>query len=107
MKRLLPLAFMACLSAHAEFRTGNKLLDEMKAENYFSNGVSLGYVMGVADAGSGSNHCPPPTVTAGQVSDMVKGTLESAPAIRHMPADSIIYYVLNKAWPCAKKGQAL
>lgn len=107
MKRLLPLALMVCFSAHAEFRTGNKLYEDLNGETYYSKGVAMGYVMGVADAGSGSNHCPPPTVTAGQLSDMVKNTLESTPAIRHMAADVIIYYVLNKAWPCAKKGSSL
>lgn len=104
MKKLILALALTTPLAHAEFRTGNKLLDEMTGESTYSKGVALGYIMGVTDSGGGTNHCPPATVTAGQLQDMVKNTLSDVPAIRHMPADAIVYYVLNKAWPCAKKG---
>lgn len=107
IKTTILCAALLATSAHAEFRTGNKLLDEMNSEVNFSKGLALGYIMGVTDAGNGTNHCPPSTVTAGQLQDMVKNMLDGTPAIRHMPADAIVYYVLNKAWPCAKKGTAL
>ena len=96
-------AALAASSAHAEFRTGNKLLSEINSDVPFTNGLSLGYLMGVTDAGGGSNHCPPPEVTAGQINDMVKKSLTDTPSIRHLPADAIVYYVLRTAWPCAKK----
>ena len=107
MRKLFLLALLAATTVHAEFRTGNKLLDDLNGENYYAKGVAMGYIMGATDAGSGSNHCPPASVTAGQVQDMVKNTLETVPAIRHFSADLIVNYVLNKAWPCAKKGQNL
>lgn len=107
MTRIFLIALLFSASAHAEFRTGNKLLNEIQVDNLFSNGLALGFVMGVTDAGSGTNHCPPSTVTAGQLQDMVKNILTETPAIRHMPASSIIEYTLNKAWPCAKKGSSL
>jgi hypothetical protein len=99
---LAMMACLACASAQAEFRTGNKLLDEMVNGSTFANGLALGYIMGVTDATGGTNHCPPASVTAGQIQDMVKATLVDAPAIRHLPASAIIEYTLNKAWPCAK-----
>lgn len=104
MKRAIVLMLIAG-SAHAEFRTGNKLLDDLNGST-FSQGLALGYIMGVVDASGGTNHCPPSTLTGGQAQDMVKNFLVSTPAIRHMPAPTIIEYLFNQTWPC-KKGSSL
>lgn len=104
MKNILILLALCATTAHAEFRDGNKLLSELNETTPYSRGLAMGYVMGVTDSGFGTNHCPPGSVTAGQVSDMVRNNLQDVPAVRHLNADSIIFYVLNKAWPCAKKG---
>lgn len=99
----------ACAGAHAEFKDGNKLLSELNSEVYYTKGVAMGYIMGVADAVSGVTHCAPPNVTAGQINDMVKNMLENTPSIRHWTADVIINYVLKSTWPCPKGrgGQSL
>lgn len=108
MRPLILAVLLACAgAAHAEFRTGNRLLSEMNDSTYFAQGMAMGYVIGVADANNGTNHCLPATATVGQLHDMVKNMLIETPAVRHLPADTIVNYVLNKAWPCAKKGQAL
>ncbi len=106
MKKLIILSALVCLNAHAGFRTGNSLFSEMSSESYQERSLALGYIMGVTDAGGGDNHCPPSNVTAGQVQDMVRNFIVGQPAIRHMDAAAIIFYVLGKAWPC-KKGQSL
>lgn len=102
MKRLLILA--ACcvvLASHAEFKDGNKLLEDMNgSQNNKMN--AIGYVTGVADALMGITFCGPSTVTAGQLYDMVKLYLEQYPANRHNTADRIINHVLKSAWPCAR-----
>ena len=71
--------------AQAEFKDGNKLLSELNHEVFYTRGVAMGYIMGVADAGAGGVHCAPPNVTAGQLQDMVKNYLENTPAERRAP----------------------
>ena len=69
---------------------------------------ALGYIMGAADALDTATVCAPLNVTAGQMNDMMKNYLENYPAVRHLPADSIINVVLGRMWPCEKKkGQSL
>lgn len=106
MKRLLPLMLIA--SAHAEFYSGNKLLELMQG-SHTEQMAALGYVIGAADATRGVGHCIPSQVTAGQVNDMVKQQLENNPSLRHITADIHVVYALGKAWPCPKKekGQSL
>ena len=94
--------------AHAEFLDGNKLLSRIKGDGYdYLN--AIGYITGVADATRGVISCPPDNITAGQLTDMMKMHLESAPSVRHLPADQHVAYVMKKAWPCAekKRGQDL
>ena len=102
MKKLIALTLLACASAHAEFFTGNDLLQKLNGSAMESM-VGLGYVMGVFDAARGAEHCPPDSITAGQVRDMVKLHLENTPSTRHFVADVQVRYVLGKAWPCADK----
>lgn len=102
MKKLIALTLLTCASAHAEFFTGNDLLQKLNGA-HLDQMVGLGYVMGVFDATRGAEHCPPDNITAGQVKDMVKLHLENTPATRHFVADVQVRYVLSKAWPCADK----
>ncbi len=88
-----------CGSAHAEFLDGNKLLSDMKGSHGFQMSA-LGYVMGVADAIQGAVACVPPSVTSGQVQDMVRNYLDNTPASRHHTGDVIVGHVLKSAWPC-------
>lgn len=106
MKQLLLIAALVCTSAHAEFKSGNKLLEDMTSSS-MNQMNALGYVTGVADALMGITFCMPPTVNAGQVYDMVKLYLENNPANRHNTADRIVNHVLKNVWPCAQRGQNL
>ena len=106
MKHLILVAAIACGSAHAEFYSGNDLLEIMRGNEY-QKLIALGYVSGVADALQNAVICIPATVTSGQVRDMVKANLEANPTSRHYSADSLISNHLAKVWPCAKKGSAL
>jgi hypothetical protein len=105
--KMVLIGLLVAGSAHAQFRTGNQLLSDMQETTGYTKGMSMGYIMGVTDAGNGVNHCPPANATAGQINDMVRNTLIDIPEVRHVHAASIIEYVLNKTWPCAKKGQKL
>ena len=97
--------------ALAQMLNGNKLLDIFKKaeinENYVDWGTSRGYVAGVYDSNSGVTFCTPNSMTLGQIADLTKQYLENNPAVRHLPAESIIVYFMSKTWPCAKKGTAL
>lgn len=107
MKKALLIAMLYCGMAHAEFKDGNKLYEQINSGKDSDWFVVIGYIMGVADAGQGTVSCPPSTVTAGQLFDMVKQQLEKFPAGRHFSGDVIVNYTLSKTWPCAKKGTAL
>lgn len=98
---VLVLALVGC-SAHAEFIDGNKLLADMTGSHGHQMSA-LGYVMGVADAQQGVAVCAPPTVTSGQMRDMVYNYLTNTPAVRHFSGDSIVTHVLKAAWPCAQR----
>ena len=110
MKKLLLILALFSVSAHAEFRDGNRLLSDMTSENYQTRALALGYVMGVSDAYYGILHCAPANATSGQIFDMVQNYLTNRPIERTKPADNIINHVMKSAWPCENKrdrGQSL
>ena len=106
VKSIVALSLVICATAHAEFKDGNALLNDMNG-SHGKQMNALGYVSGVADALMDITFCPPSNVTTGQIYDMVKIYLDAYPATRHMTGDSIVNRVLSTAWPCAKRGQPL
>ena len=108
MKKLLLIAALMCGTAHAQpsstMYTGQDLYDRLKNSPALANG----YIAGVHDTQSGITICiPAGQVTLGQMSDMVKQTLERLPSERHMSADIFVETTLSTRWPCAKKGKSL
>ena len=102
MKKLLLALLVASGTAHAQFYTGNELLDRFRTNRVFANG----FVAGVAD-GNAVHHCiPVNSVTLGQVVDVVELKLVNHPEIRHMPAGVLVLAAIQVTWPC-KKGNAL
>ena len=111
MKRLICIALLACGAAHAEFKDGNQLYNQMQKEfgsvDWFN---AIGYVTGVADTLSGVTVCGPSGgtgVPASQVYDIVKQYLQEYPAVRHLSGDRLVGRALERVFPCPKKGQAL
>jgi hypothetical protein len=104
MKRALICLLLASGAAHAEFKDGNRLLAQIRGDSH-DYVHAVGYIAGVADALHGAVYCPPPTITAGQITDMVKQHLEASPSVRHLSADQHVTYVLKRAWPCAEQSQ--
>lgn len=105
MKKLLVALLMVPAMAQAEFKTGNELLGNLRADSIVENMVALGYIMGIADSTRGVSQCGPADATAGQMKDMVRNYLEANPQIRHFTADLIVKSVLSQAWPCANRGR--
>ena len=103
MNRSIVLMLLLCGSAHAEFYTGNDLLQRINSESLGERAAAIGYIMGVADSGHGVNYCPPEHVTSGQLRDMVRNYLTNLPAVRHLSADSLVTHVLKSQWPCAAR----
>ncbi len=104
MKRLCAAVLAAtCLSAQAEFFNGNDLLGKMQSSDLTDRMVALGYVMGVFDATRSIAHCPPDSITAGQVRDMVRQYMEGNPSTRHIVADVLVVGTLKQSWPCAQR----
>ena len=102
MKHLIITVALCATSAQAEFMDGNKLLADMNGSG-MRQMAAIGYIMGVADALTSVTVCMPPTVTAGQVHDMVKNHLEANPQTRHLTGDSLISHVLTRVWPCRQQ----
>ena len=103
MKKLLLCLLMVPAMARAEFFTGNNLLALLKSNNSMDLVQGLGYVQGVFDSHVKVTICPPPNITAGQVSDMVRNYLDNNPATRNYSADSLISNALRQVWPCANR----
>ena len=106
--KLLGLLLAASASAHAQpssiLYTGQELLTKLREDRL----SAMGYIAGVHDTQSGLTICiPPGRVTLGQMSDMVKQTLERLPSERHLSADIFVQVSLEERWPCAKKGKSL
>ena len=72
-KVMIAATLLLALTAHAEFKDGNKLLSQMQKE-YAGNDWfnAIGYVTGVVDAHNGNLFCAPATSTAAQLFDMTK-----------------------------------
>jgi len=109
MKYALLLAALLALPAQAQMVDGNKLHNEFKKseKEVIRYGFTRGYLAGVYDSNAGITFCSPDEVSLGQLSNMTEKYLVDNPAIRHLPAESIIIYMLKRIWPCAKKGTAL
>ena len=108
MNRLLIITAMLCTSAHAQpssiLYSGQELYNKLSNDRL----SAMGYIAGVADSLSGITICiPPGQVTLGQMSDMVKQSLERIPSERHLSADIFVQATLEKRWPCGKTGGAI
>ena len=104
-KNLLLITALLCSSAYAQpssiLYSGQELYNRLNNDRL----SAMGYIAGVADSLSSITICiPPGQVTLGQMSDMVKQSLERLPSERHLSADIFVQATLEKRWPCAKKG---
>jgi hypothetical protein len=102
---LLTLLIAASFSVQAQpssiLYSGQELYNKLSNDRL----SAMGYIAGVADSQSGVTVCiPPGQITLGQMSDMVKQTLERIPSERHLSADIFVQATLEKRWPCAKRG---
>jgi len=105
VKHLLSLAALLCGTAHAEFFSGQQLLDQLQAPG-MDRLVGIGYVAGIHDLTLGAAQCTPPTVTLGQLVESIRKVLVDMPQVRDRPADQVVIAVLKTTWPC-KKGTLL
>jgi hypothetical protein len=104
--KTIPVLFSLLLSCsvQAQFKTGNKLYEQITSSSQMEQMNAVGYVMGVSDTLQWALVCAPSTVNAGQLVDMTKLYIERMPARRHLAADMLIMEVLRAAWPCKERG---
>jgi Rap1a immunity proteins len=87
--------------AVAGFKNGNSLHESCKALDRYSEGVCIGYVMGVADTlQTISGGCQFDRVQAGQIRDVVEKHLADHPAKRHYAADTTVMALLIENFGC-------
>lgn len=103
-KLLLALAFMGSVAQASVYETGNTLLREIEDTN-FGKMYVLGYVVGAADAYGGNVLCIPPTVTKGQLLDVVHQFLRAKPQHRDLAADVLVLFALSEHWACPKNSK--
>ena len=106
MKHLIAIIAMALASttASAQFYSGNQLLEKLKSDKQFTNGVALGYVVGVADMWDDIVFCLPNGVTAGQLEKITVRYFEANPQLLHESADVIVGAAFGTSFPCKKSG---
>lgn len=108
MKKLLIIT--ALLSGGAQAQPSSMLFSGQELYARITNDRSWAqaYIAGVADSQSGVTVCiPPGQVTLGQITDMVKQTLERVPSERHLSADIYVQVTLSNRWPCNKRGSGV
>ena len=102
MKAFLAGLMFVCAGVHAGvYETGNTLLRDMEGAE-MGKMYALGYVAGAADA-YGGTLCIPPTVTKGQLNDVVYRFLRINPQHRDLGADVLVLLALGEHWACPKK----
>lgn len=101
----LALALTPTVSQATVYETGNQLLRDLEDINKtgFGPSYALGYIVGAADAYGGASLCIPPSVTKGQLNDVVHAFLKQEPGIRHLPADVLVLVALGNHWACPKE----
>jgi hypothetical protein len=102
MKKML-LLLMFPVAAHAQFWSGNTLLQKLNSTDTVDKAVALGYVIGVSDSNQNSVHCSGPNVTGAQTRDVVQKFLTQNPSVRDENADLLVAVALGQAWPCKNK----
>lgn len=96
---------MAPAAASASYMSGNTLLTRLQeSAPVVERSMAAGYVIGVYDAFSGITHCPPSSVTVGQLIDMTMTWLQARPSTSHQPAETHVMLMLATTWPCKKNG---
>ena len=108
MRKLIAIAVLACTGAqaqpHSTYFTGQDLYRRLTGSDSQIM-MGYGYIAGVVDSRAGATICiPPGVVTLGQLSDMVKQSLERVPSERHISADIYVETTLSNRWPCARRG---
>lgn len=108
MKKSLIITALLCGGAQAQpssmLFSGQELYTRITSDRSWAQA----YIAGVADSQAGVTVCiPPGQVTLGQITDMVKQTLERVPSERHMSADIYVQVTLSNRWPCNKRGSGV
>lgn len=109
IKKLILASALVYGPAHAEFYSGNELLQRLQSDSNIEKAVALGFVGGVSDAWDRILFCPPEGATVGQARDIALRYLVINPAKRHNAAAGLVADALMEAWPCQqqKKGSRL
>jgi hypothetical protein len=125
---IMALIFLGVNSAPAiaSFKSGNELfancqapdIGNIRMPDYESDGICIGYIMGVADSISGreiytakvegapggiavqSRACFRESVTVGQIRDVVIKWMQNHPQLRDVSADTLVGLALSQAFPC-------
>jgi hypothetical protein len=103
MKALIASLMFVCTSAHAIYENGNMVLRDLEGTE-MGKMYALGYIVGVADAFNDDELlCIHPSVTKGQLSDVVHIYLKNNPQVRNLPATVLIMIALSDHWACPSK----
>lgn len=106
MRKWLLVLLMVPGMVRAEFYSGNDLYSRLIDTGSIVNQmVGLGYVVGVYDVGVHAVFCPrrEDSISAGQISDMVKNWLIINAHRRHESAEKLVLEVFKQTWPCANR----
>lgn len=105
--RLQLAAYALLLSiapADSSFRSGNEMYANCSADaSTPAKTLSLGYVMGAADAVETAVACPNPRVGVGQMHDVFCAYLQKHPETRDKSGGYLAALAFAEAWPCPKE----
>ncbi|MFN7881771.1 MAG: Rap1a/Tai family immunity protein [bacterium] len=94
------LTLWCAIASSGTFLSGDELYEKMKSPAEDQKKYALGFVVAVHDLGDTKIFCSPADVTAGQVFNLIQLHLAETPRSRHIPAASIVTFILAASWPC-------
>jgi len=105
MKAILAAAaiVLSPLQAFADFHNGNSLYQFCKSTDPTDRTRLVFYSIGASDQLIGAAFCPPQSVNAGQVADLICQHLAQHPETRDQLASVLIFQTLRETWPCQKR----
>lgn len=100
---VLIIALFIPILTHADYFTGNDIMDSWDNKFHESNTMIRGYFAGVQDSYNGVHFCVDSKVKMSQAAEIVIKYMKDHPEKWHKAGKNLVLDALNKAFPCGNE----